>query len=122
MAPQADEIVVIYGFSGKAAFDTFAANSELSLTPYPLVKGYLQSQVNAASKGIKLVAIDAVGPLAPSLYAAAMDCVLDAMLGKRTILNAGYLLVFDPDVAAYRLAMSSDSTAPNDITEPSKLI
>ena len=95
---------VIYGFSSKCAYDAFRSNSPLALTPYPLVKGYLRNQIDETSDGIKLVAIDAMGPLAPTLYAATMESVLDSMEKMLTHVNAAYLLEFDQEVSAYWLA------------------
>ena len=112
----------IYGFSGKAAYDTFSAASPLALTPYPLVKGYLRNQINEAGEGLKLIAIDAVGPLVPTLNAAPLQCVLDAMEEKTRHVNAGYLLVFNEEASAYRIAtMPSGLAASDNKAEPAKL-
>lgn len=77
-SPTGAECSPIYGFSDKDPYDTFSVNSQLSLRPYPLVKGYLRDLTNAPDDGLKLVVIDAAGPQEPCLYAATMEAVLEA--------------------------------------------
>ena len=113
----------IYCFSSKRTYDVFSASSPLALTPYPLVKGYLQNQVNGSREGLQLLAIDASGPLAPTLHAATMECVLDAMKNKIKHVNAEYLFVFDQEVSAYRMAsMASEAFVPVEANGPYPLI
>ena len=93
----------IYGFSNKGSYDTFWANSRLALTPYPLVKGYLRNQVDEAGNGLKLVVLDAAGPLESPVHAAPMEAVLDAQENRTTHVTAEYRLVFDQEANAYRV-------------------
>lgn len=96
------ECLPIYGFSDKELYDKFCLNSELELTPYPLVKGYLQEQLDAPGDAVNLVVVDAVGPEASFLRAATMQAVLAAHENKDVHMNAGYRLKFDQEANAYR--------------------
>ena len=95
---------VIYGFSNKAAYDRFQSNSDLALTPYPLVKTYLCKRMESTDKDHKLVAIDVQGPLDPNVAAATMATVLDAQDKRLHHVTSDYLLTFDEEASAYQLA------------------
>ncbi|MCA9120426.1 MAG: hypothetical protein H6822_09645 [Planctomycetaceae bacterium] len=97
------ECLPIYGFSDKGPYDKFCANSQLALTPYPLVKGYLQRQHDIRGEGLKLVVIDAAGPRDPLLYAATMEAVLDAQENRTTHVTVTHHLTFDQEADAYRV-------------------
>jgi hypothetical protein len=93
----------IYGFSDKDAYDKFCVNSQLVLTPYPLVKGYLRNLIGAPDDGLKLVVVDAAGPSESCLQAATMQVVLEAQENRMTHVTTAYLLVFDQEAEAYRV-------------------
>ncbi len=93
----------IYGFSDKGPYDQFCSNSQLALTPYPLVKVYLREQAGTPGDGLKLVVVDAAGPCEPYLHAATMAAVLEAQENHTTHVTAGYRLIFDQEADAYRL-------------------
>jgi hypothetical protein len=93
----------IYGFSDKIPYDNFCSESQLELTPYPLVKGYLQSQVETQGEGLKLVVLDAAGPREPALHAATMEAVLEAQENRTTHVTATHLLRFDHKASVYTL-------------------
>ncbi len=95
--------LAIYGFSDKELYDTFCSNSELELQPYPLVKGYLRSQVDSPDDGLKLVVFDAAGTRDACLYAATMDAVLEAQENRMTHVTATYQLMFDQAAQAYAI-------------------
>ncbi|MBC8870801.1 MAG: hypothetical protein H8E44_15365 [Planctomycetes bacterium] len=97
----------IYGFSHKGAYDKFCMNSQLALTPYPLVKVYLRNQVGAPGDGLKLVAVDAAGPREPCLHAATMEAVLEAQKNRTAHVTAAYRLVFDREAKAYTVEEDS---------------
>ncbi len=92
-----------YGFSDKGSYDKFCANSQLALTPYPLVKVYLRSQADAPGDGLKLVVVDAAGPSEPDLHAATMAAVLEAHVNRTTHVTAAHHLKFDQQANAYQL-------------------
>jgi len=97
----------IYGFSDKGPYDKFCANSQLALTPYPLVKGYLQRQTEIWGEGLKLVVVDPVGPREPLLYAATMEAVLEAQQHRATHVTVTHQLTFDREADAYRVEEAS---------------
>lgn len=98
----------IYGFSDKGPYDEFRRNSQLALTPYPLVKVYLQSQINAPSDGLHLVVLDAAGPHESCLHAATMEAVLEAQENRTTHVTVAHQLTFDQGADAYRVEEASD--------------
>lgn len=93
----------IYGFSGKALYDKFLSQSELALTPYPLVGGYLRNQIELAGDSLKLVVIDPAGIQEPYLHAATMAAVMEAQEAKAMHITAKFRLVFDQRADAYRV-------------------
>jgi len=90
----------IYGFSDNGLYHKFCANSELSLTPYPLVKGYLRDQVGVTC--VKFIVIDAEGPQQTSLRAATVKAVLEAQERRSPQVAAPYCLIYDKEANAYR--------------------
>lgn len=101
---------VIYGFSNKAAYELFRGNSDIALTPYPLVKGYLRNHIEQSDKEHKLVATDVEGPLISTISAITMAAALDAQEKRMDHVTAVYLLTFDEDANAYQLAKVSATT------------
>lgn len=97
----------IYGFSDKGSYETFRANSPLALTPYPLVKGYLQRQTEIRGEGLKLVVVDPVGPREPVFYAATMEAVLEAQERRATHVTMTHQLNFDREADAYSVILSA---------------
>lgn len=97
------ECSVIYGFSGKDAYDRFLANSDLALRPYPLVEGYLRNQVGDAGGDLQLIVADADGPRERRLQALTMAAVLQAQETRLAQLPAAHQFVLDQQANAYRL-------------------
>jgi hypothetical protein len=91
----------IYGFSEKGLYDKFSLQCDMALTPYPLVKGYLQNQVDSAGDSLKLVVVDAAEPDEPDLHAATMEAVLEAQENRTSHVTARYRLTFDQNSSAY---------------------
>lgn len=89
-----------YGFSDKGPYDKFGANCEVSLKPYPLVKGYLRNQVDAACA--KFIVIDAEGPRQSSLRAATVQAVLEAQESGSLQVATACCLIFDKATNEYR--------------------
>ncbi|GAA5507682.1 hypothetical protein Rcae01_03139 [Novipirellula caenicola] len=100
-AESASSYQVIYGFSDKKPYDTFCANSPRPLTPYPLVKGYLQSQIEMAPDVIHLVVVDATGPHDAVLYAATMQSVFDSQKTQNPQVTASFRLTLNADNESY---------------------
>jgi hypothetical protein len=94
---------LIYGFSDKKPYDEFCRESQRSLTPYPLVKGYLRKQIEKSNSGLQLVVLDASDPTDPLLHATTMTAVLEAQeLGASHVAVTHHLLM-DQQTSAYRL-------------------
>ena len=102
------ECSAIYGFSDKRPYDKFCANSQQTLKPYPLVKGYLRNQIDEPGDSLKLVVIDAAGPKERFLRAATMEAVLEAQQSLAAHVTASYRLSFDEEASAYRLDQQCD--------------
>ncbi|QDS99589.1 hypothetical protein [Adhaeretor mobilis] len=98
--------ISIYGFSAKSFYDKFSLQSDLSLTPYPLVKGYLQNQVDSAGDSLMLVVVDAAGVDEPFLDAATMEAVLEAQENKASHVAVNYRLAFDQKTNDYTVTKS----------------
>ena len=105
--PSENECAPIYGFSDKGSFEKFCSNSQLALTPYPLIKVYLRSQADTPGDGLKLVVVDAAGPAEPYLHAATIEAVLEAQANRTTHVTAAYHLIFDQGANAYRVEEAS---------------
>ena len=101
------EGVAIYGFSDKPPYDLFCANSELALTPYPLVKGYLKTQITDSGDAVHLVVVDAAGPNEAQLNAATMKSVLEAQEQKANHVTISFRLMLNQDSQAYRVEKAS---------------
>ena len=97
----------IYGFSDKAIYDKFIKNAKQPLTPYPLVQGYLASQIaeaNSADTGEvsgRLVVIDATDPTQTIVFAATMAAVLAAQQEKAKQVSIELELTFNPETGGY---------------------
>lgn len=101
--PLGFECSPIYGFSDKGSYDKFCLQSQMALTPYPLVKGYLQNQVDTPGDCLKLVVVDAARPDEPYLRATTMKAVLEAQENRTTHVTSDYRLVFEQENNAYRV-------------------
>ena len=93
--------MAIYGFSEKELYDKFSQLSGRTLTPYPLVKGYLQNQVDSAGNCLKLVVVDATGFDEPLLDATTMEAALEAQENKASRVALKYRLTFDQKTNDY---------------------
>lgn len=107
---------VIYGFSDKQPYDLFCANCQVALTPYPLVKGYLRSQLAEAGDAVQLVAIDAASPQDALLNAATISCVLAAQEKQEASVSLSFRLTLDEATQTYRV---QPAVAGSDMTTPS---
>ena len=105
------ECAPIYGFSDKAFYDEFCTNSQLALTPYPLVKVYLRDQASPQGAGLKLVVIDAAGPREPYLDAATIAAVLEAQESRTARVTTSYRLTFDREANAYTVEETAASAS-----------
>ncbi len=99
--------VAIYGFSDKGPYDRFRENGDLSLRPYPLVEGYLRSQLGNdnghENECLRLVVLDSGSPDERSVHAASMQAVLDSMTNQKPDVLAEYQLSLVHPNGVYRL-------------------
>jgi hypothetical protein len=100
--------VAIYGFSDKAQYDLFRENGDLSLRPYPLVKGYLKNQLSddngKESNCLRLVVLDSNGPGEKFIHASSMQAVLDAIVNRKPNVFVDYHLSLVQANNVYRLS------------------
>ena len=73
------------------------------LTPYPLVKRFLQEQIDTASDGPRLVVLNAAFPDEARVDATTMEAVLTAQTNKAAKVATAYHLVLDLAASAYRI-------------------
>ncbi len=93
----------LYGFSDKVPYDLFRTNSEMALTPFPLVKVYLRTLLETGSENLHLVILDAAGPNDVTVRAATMEAVLEAQISQASSILAEYSLTFDTKTKGYRV-------------------
>ncbi len=113
--PSDVQSAVIFGFSDKPEYDVFLLSSALALTPYPLVKGYLQNQLALNVGSLKLIVLDAASAQQPILDAATFQAVLEAFLQSKDTVAISHQLVLDAASSGYRIRTSLDAT-PSDAT------
>jgi len=92
-----------YGFSSRPRYETFRANCELTLKPYPLVKVFLRNENDAPGDDLKLVILDSAQPDQEQLHAASISTVLDARESMESHVAPDYSLNLDPETGAYRV-------------------
>lgn len=106
--PAGTECLAVYGFSDENRFNQFCANSQLTLTPYPLTRFYLRNQAEAPGDGLNLVVVDAAGPNEPCLQAATMEAVLQGQEARTPHVTAAYDLTFEQEAAAYSVTVNEN--------------
>ena len=110
--------VCVYGFSDKSIYEKFIKSSGQLLTPYPLLKRYLENQIaeidSAGTKAVclGLVVLDATKTTQPLLSAATMAAVLHAQQEKAQKIFVEYELAFDPKTASYFFKSSPQQMPP----------
>ena len=103
-------VTVVFGFSDKPEYDVFLKASPLALTPYPLVKGYLQNQISLENKATKLVAVDAASPHQLAFHAATMEAVLESFQLGMDQVAITHQLILDEFSNHYRVQILADAT------------
>ena len=102
--------VAFYAFSNKTCYDAFSVDSPTPLTPYPLVKRFLEEQIAESIDAIHLVIVDADSPTATQLNAVTMTSVLDAQENQASEVQVSYRLTFDPRNDTYLESSELGST------------
>ena len=103
------ESTVIFAFSGKPAYDAFLIASSQALTPYPLVKGYLQNQLALGVDGLRLIVLDAGGPQQEALDAATFENVLESFERNSESVPITHQLFRDEASRGYRIQTLADA-------------
>ncbi len=103
--------VAFYAFSDKKYYDAFSADSPTPLTPYPLVKRFLEEQIAESTDAVHLVVVDADSPTATQLNAVTMTSVLDAQEKQASEVLVSYQLTFDPKNETYLESSGLESIA-----------
>lgn len=107
---------VIFGFSDKPEYDAFQSKSTLALTPYPLVKGFLQNQLELNVASLKLIVLDPVSAGEPALYAATFESVLKAFQSDSDIVPLSHRLVLEDSSPDYRIETVSFSASQGQVS------
>ena len=97
---------VLYGFSDKPAYDVFISSSNLLLTPYPLVRGYLERTLD--NKLLQLVVLDAGTSQQTLLQATTFESVLDSLRNQVDNVPVTHRLLIDKASAEYRVEESTN--------------
>jgi hypothetical protein len=92
-------LTVLYGFSDKPEYDAFISSSELPLTPYPLVKGYLARAID--KNLLQLVVLDAGTSQQTLLQASTFEAVLDSLCNKLDTVPVTHRLTVEKANTAY---------------------
>ncbi len=107
---------VIFGFSDKPQYDVFLKASSLALTPYPLVKGFLQNQIAADIGSLKLIVLDAASSQQRILLAATFQSVLESFQLNSESVAVSHRLVLEESSPAYRIQTLIDATSEKSVS------
>lgn len=107
---------VVFGFSDKPEYDRFLKVNSSALTPYPLVKGFLQHPVAPDRDLLQLVVIDAASAQQPVLHAATFKAVAQALQHGLDSVEVSHRLVVDETSSQYWVQSSVDSAAERSVT------
>jgi len=113
-ASSAAETIAIFGFSDKPEYDTFVSAAPQALTPYPLVKGYLQNQIALDVDSLRLTVLDAAGPQQETLDAATFEDVLEAFQRNSESVRITHQLIRDAAAQGYRV-QAITNTMPDEL-------
>jgi hypothetical protein len=104
----------IYGFSDKPQYDVFMKQYSKPPTPYPLVRCYLQDQMEIGSETLRLVLIDATSATQATLYAVTFPALDNALLLGQSTIELSHQLLLDETGSIYQvLAFSPTSKVAN---------
>ncbi|WDQ15207.1 hypothetical protein [Rhodopirellula sp. P2] len=100
-ANQDAETQVVFGFSSKEHYDAFQKACSDPVTPYPLVKGYLQNQVEEGSGRRQLVMLDADSPTQEECLAATFQSILASIQSSSDTVPVSHQLHLDRESLLY---------------------
>ncbi|TWU44846.1 hypothetical protein Q31b_00160 [Novipirellula aureliae] len=104
------ELTVVFGFSDKPEYDTFLNARSQALTPYPLVRGYLQNQIDLDVDLLRLIVLDASDPEQEVLDAATFENVLAAFQTDSDSVSVTHQLIRDAASQGYRIQEIANAT------------
>lgn len=107
-ADSEDAAIAIYGFSGKPTYDVFWKAEAGALTPFPLVRLYLQHQIELRGSSLSLVVLDATSPQQQVLQAATFQAVLESFGQNSDAVPISHQLIRDGDSPGYRVEALQD--------------
>ena len=102
-------LTLLYGFSDKPEYDALISSSEFPLTPYPLVRGYLERRLD--SNLLQLVVLDAGTFQQTLLQATTFEAVLDSLRNQVDTVPVTHRLIIDKASTAYRVEESTNFEA-----------
>ena len=92
----------IFGFSDKPQYDRFLIGATEGLTPYPLVKRFLQDQLAQEADTLRLVILDPVSFDALEWKAATFESVLESIQSRSEFVKPSHRLVRQESSMSYR--------------------
>ncbi len=117
---------VIYGFADKPEYDAFMSCSDSPLTPYPLVKRYLETELESRDDNLLLIVLDAASPREKFLSAATFQSVLLALQMNDGFVRVTHRLLLEDGTSRYRIVsilppdveLAADSKQQHEQTGP----
>ncbi len=100
---------VIFGFSDKPHYDAFLAVSTLALTPYPLIRRFLENKIVDVDS-LQLVVLDADSAQQQVLEATTFQSVLSSMGATCGTVPVTHRLLLDSRTAQYRIETVANVT------------
>lgn len=104
-----DEPTAIYGFSSKLSYDVFWKSQSTALTPFPLVRLFLQNQIDLDGDLLRLVVLDATSPQQEMLQAATFQAVVEAFRESSDSVPVSHQLILAGDSSGYRVEALQDN-------------
>ncbi len=109
------EPTAFYGFSDKPQYDIYLRQGPLGLTPYPLVKGFLQGQIALDPSVLRLIVLDASDSKQRILPAATMQSILESIDRQLDVMEVTHELIRDESSGRYRVEAHQLDSKQNSI-------
>ncbi len=84
-------------------YDAFMSCSDTPLTPYPLVKRYLETELESRDDNLHLIVLDAASPREKFLSAATFQSVLLALQMNDGFVRVTHRLLLEDGTSQYRI-------------------
>lgn len=99
----------IFGFSDKPEYDAFLNASPLALTPYPIVKGFLENQIALSVDAVRLIVLDASSPNQRVFKAATFQSVLESFRLGLDRVAISHQLILDESSQEYLIQIVAEA-------------